>query len=134
MPNRTLNQQELDRANGLLQTIRAELEKLSDGDGELLFAFRRKVVKELGYDERSKPMVRRALKRKMHKKQNGICALCHGALPERYSVLDRFKAVDGYVGRTSASSAQTATPKFNKSADTPDQHLRLACILVVGRR
>jgi ssDNA-binding Zn-finger/Zn-ribbon topoisomerase 1 len=63
----------------------------------LLFALRRKIVKELGYDERSKPMVRRALKRKMHKKQNGICPLCNEALPERYSVLDRFKAVDGYV-------------------------------------
>ncbi|MFL6760090.1 hypothetical protein [Sphingomonas sp.] len=97
MPNRTLNDYELDRANMLLQVVRAELQRLAGDDKELLFAFRRKVVKELGYDERSKPMVRRALKRTMHKLQNGICPLCNEALPERYSVLDRFKAVDGYV-------------------------------------
>lgn len=97
MPNRTLDEHELGQANKFLDRIRSDLEKLAGADKELLFAYRRKVVKELGYDERSKPMVRRALKRKMHRLQNGICPLCKEPLPERYSVLDRFKAVDGYV-------------------------------------
>ena len=84
-------------ATELLAKVRAELDRLSSGDREALFAFRRKVYKELMYDERSKPMVRRALKIKMRKMQNGLCAICAGELPARNSVLDRFSAVDGYV-------------------------------------
>ena len=97
MSNRRLSNEELVHANELLATVRAELDRLSDGDRETLFAYRRKVYKELMYDERSKPMVRRALKIKMRKKQGGLCALCAGELPARNCVLDRFSAVDGYV-------------------------------------
>jgi UTP:GlnB (protein PII) uridylyltransferase len=59
MANRQLSPEELERANALLSDIRKKLEALSRGDTELLFAYRRKVFKELTYDERSKPMVRR---------------------------------------------------------------------------
>ena len=97
MPNRTLDERELGLANKLLETVRAELQRLSGGDKELLFAFRRKVTKELIYDERKKPMARRALKTKMRKLQGGICPLCKEPLPDRYCVLDRFNAADGYV-------------------------------------
>lgn len=50
-------------ANELLKEVRQRLATLSDGDPLLLFAYRRKVFKELIYDERGKPMVRAKLKR-----------------------------------------------------------------------
>lgn len=43
MPNRTLTPAELEKANTLLDSIRRQLEKLSEGDNELLFAYRRKI-------------------------------------------------------------------------------------------
>ena len=62
MPNRNLNSSELKRANGLLGEIRSRLLELAEGDPLLLFAYRRKVMKELGYDEGGKPMARRKIK------------------------------------------------------------------------
>ena len=97
MANRQLSTLELDLANSILSATRQQLEQAAKGDQELLFALRRKIAKELTYDERSKPMVRRALKRKMRALQNGVCPLCKEELPERYCVLDRFNAADGYV-------------------------------------
>jgi len=97
MPNRRLNTDELALANELLDRIRGELDKLSGGDPDLLFAFRRKVYKELTYDERDKPMVRRRLKELKRKEQNGLCPVCQEPLPDAYAVLDRFNAVDGYT-------------------------------------
>ena len=41
-------------------------------------------------------MVRRALKMKKWMLQKGKCAVCGKQLPEKYTVLDRIKAVDGY--------------------------------------
>src|SRR2546427_67504 len=52
------------------------IDTLSAGDPELKFAYRRKIGKELGYDERSKPTIRRALKMKKRKAQDGKCAIC----------------------------------------------------------
>ena len=83
--------------NKLLNEIRRQLEALSEGDRELLFAYRRKVYKELAYDERGKPMVRRRLKIQKFQEQNGKCSICGEPLPDKYTVLDRFRAVDGYV-------------------------------------
>jgi hypothetical protein len=96
MPNRQLTPEELVHANSLLASIRSRLEELSAGDAELLFAYRRKVFKELTYDERDKPAVRRKLKDQKWKEQRGLCALCGKELPEKYTVLDRLNAVDGY--------------------------------------
>lgn len=70
---------------------------LSGGDKELLFAYRRKVYKELMHDERSKPMVQRRLKQLKMREQEGLCPLCNESLPERGAVLDRSRAVDGYT-------------------------------------
>ncbi len=81
----------------MLDEIRGKLDKLSQGDKELLFAYRRKIFKELGYDERSKPMVRRKLKDQKWKEQRGLCAICRKELPIKYTVLDRLSAVDGYT-------------------------------------
>ena len=97
MPNRRLTQGELDLANIMLEHIREQLSALAGGDPDLLFALRRKVAKELVYDERSKPMVRRALKQRMRRLQDGKCRLCEQPLPQRYCVLDRFDAAAGYV-------------------------------------
>ena len=96
MPNRNLTVTELEKANALLAYIREQIDNLCGGDTDLKFALRRKISKELGYDERSKPMIRRALKIKKMKSQNGLCAICEKLLPEKYNVLDRIRAADGY--------------------------------------
>jgi hypothetical protein len=95
--NRTLTADELERARELLDRIRAELVHLSGSDPELLFAFRRKIYKELTYDERSKPMARRKLKLTKRQEQNGLCPICETELDEKYNVLDRFNAAKGYT-------------------------------------
>ena len=97
MANRQLTAPELELANTLLDATRQRLADAAGGDQELLFALRRKVTKELTYDERSKPLIRRALKEKMRALQGGVCPLCKEVLPARYCVLDRFRAADGYV-------------------------------------
>jgi hypothetical protein len=97
MPNRNLTQAELELARDLLKEIRERLDILARGDADLLFAYRRKISKELGYDERSGPMVRRKLKIQKRKEQLGLCALCKEPLPEKYAVLDRLAAANGYT-------------------------------------
>lgn len=99
MRNRNLTSVELNSANKLLTSIRKRLEVLSGGDKQLLFAYRRKIYKELTYDERSKPMARRKLKIMKRKEQNGLCVGCSGLLPEKYAILDRIKAADGYSAK-----------------------------------
>ncbi len=97
MPNRNLTNEELLSANDLLSTIRARLETLAGGDKNPLFAYRRKIVKELGYDERSKPGVRGKLKALKWGLQNRLCAHCQKEMPLKYSELDRKNAADGYT-------------------------------------
>ena len=84
-------------ANELLDIIRERIAELSCSDTELRFALNRKISKELTYDERDKPMIRRKLKILKRKQQNGKCAQCDEPLPERYTVLDRFQALLGYT-------------------------------------
>jgi hypothetical protein len=97
MPNRTLAPDELKNAGILLAEIRQRLELLGGDDPLLLFAYRRKIVKELGYDERSKPGVRAKLKAMKWGLQNGKCAHCYEEMPIAYSELDRKNAADGYT-------------------------------------
>jgi hypothetical protein len=97
MPNRNLNADELKIASALLADIRKRLGELAAGDPLLLFAYRRKVMKELGYDERGTPMARRKLKALKWEKQEGKCAHCSELLPLKYSELDRKNAPDGYT-------------------------------------
>ena len=97
MQNRQLSPDELVVANELLAEIRKRLRDLSQGDPGFEWAMRRKVYKELTYDERGKPMQRRLLKAKLAGKQKGGCARCDGALPEKGAVLDRLEAMGGYV-------------------------------------
>lgn len=97
MANRRLNADELLKANKVLATIRAALEDLAGDDRDLLLAYRRKVFKELIYDERGKPMTRRDVKQKKWVQQGGKCAHCGEELPVAYSELDRLNAPDGYT-------------------------------------
>jgi hypothetical protein len=62
MANRTLTSEELELANALLDEIRSRSENLAGDDASLLFAYRRKIAKELSYDERGKPAERKKVK------------------------------------------------------------------------
>jgi UTP:GlnB (protein PII) uridylyltransferase len=97
MPNRRLTTDELQKANHLLQDIRVLLNGLAGEDFALLFAYRRKIAKELGYDERGKPMMRKVLKLNKMIAQKGLCAECQNELPKRGAELDRINAMDGYT-------------------------------------
>lgn len=97
MPNPTLDADDLRQVNRLLKLTRQRIDRLADGDAARRFAFRRKVWKELVYDERSKPMVRRRLKKLMWEKQKRLCAMCKKRLLLAYSELDRKQASAGYV-------------------------------------
>jgi len=97
MPNRNLSSEELKRANELIGDVRNRLTDLAAGDPLLLFAYRRKVAKELGYDERGKPGARKMLKNLKWGLQNGLCAHCKKEMPIKYSELDRKNAADGYT-------------------------------------
>jgi len=97
MANRILDPTEMALANQLLEEIRSRLAALAGGDPELLFAYRRKIAKQLQYDERSSPMARRKLKAEQRRSQGGMCAMCSEPLPEKYAVLDRVVASQGYT-------------------------------------
>lgn len=81
----------------LINEVRTLLKNLSNGDNDLMWALRRKLVKELGYDERGKPMHRKKLKLKKMAAQRCLCAVCGLDLPEKNSVLDRLEAMGGYT-------------------------------------
>lgn len=97
MANRNLTPEERESANDLLTMVRAQLHGLAGGDLDLLFAYRRKLFKELTYDERGKPAHRNKLKARKFGEQHGICPECGKILPEKYSELDRKNAADGYT-------------------------------------
>jgi hypothetical protein len=97
MPNRNLTPEELQRANELLADIRERLTKLAAGDPLLLFAYRRKITKELSYDERGKPVARKQLKTLKWGLQGRKCAHCGEEMPLKNSELDRKSAADGYT-------------------------------------
>ena len=98
MANRQLTQEELaEMFRPILEEVRARLRDASRGDDQLLWALRRKLAKELTYDERGKPMLRRQLKALKRGEQGGKCALCAEPLPEKNAVLDRVEAMLGYT-------------------------------------
>jgi len=98
MTNRQLTAPELENlARPLLAEVRARLAELANADTDLLWALRRKLYKELIYDERGKPMQRVALKKLKRREQNELCAFCKAQLPAKGAVLDRLQAMDGYT-------------------------------------
>ncbi len=98
MPNRQLTESEMHNLfRPLLDEVRGQLQRLSGGDEALHWALRRKLTKELSYDERGKPRWRRQLKAAKRREQNGRCAICSQELPDQNVVLDRFEAMTGYT-------------------------------------
>jgi hypothetical protein len=98
MANRRLTPQELTQLfKPLIDEVRGRLEALAAGDTELHWALRRKLAKELVYDERRKPLERRKLKALKRAEQENRCAVCSEQLPEKYVTLDRFEAMKGYT-------------------------------------
>jgi ribosomal protein L44E len=82
VPNRTLDPNELsDLFAPLFADVQAKLEAASAGDAELRWALRRKLVKELTYLKRGKPMQRRLLKAAKRVEQSNRCANCGQELP-----------------------------------------------------
>ncbi len=115
MPNRRLTAAELEDARLLLTMVRAGLRQLAGDDADLLFALRRKVYKELVYDERDKPMVRRRLKAQKRQQQGGLCATCGQPLPHKYSVLDRLSAAAGYTAENTRLVCQACDVSTQQS-------------------
>jgi ribosomal protein L44E len=98
MPNRRLTHAELQELFApLVAEVRKRLIELSAGETDLHWALRRKLAKELTYDERGKPMERRALKAAKRAQQAGKCAECGRDLPAKNVVLDRLTAMGGYT-------------------------------------
>lgn len=98
MANRNLTNEELEGVFApLLKEVREKLENLSNGEESLLWALRRKLSKELTYDERGKPAHRKKLKEKKRFEQNNICPVCNKELPLKYAILDRIEAMRGYT-------------------------------------
>lgn len=98
--NRRLTPAELMRANSLLDLVRSRIDELAGVDQRLVFAYKRKIAKELQYDERGKPILRIRLKARKRKVQDGTCAndrVPPHKLPEKGAILDRFRAEDGYT-------------------------------------
>ncbi len=115
MANRRLSPEELRSAIALLDDVRAKIRVLGGGDAELEFAYRRKVFKELSYDERDKPAVRSRLKAQKRAEQKGVCPLCKNALPDKYCVLDRFHAAAGYTADNTRLICQPCDTETQRS-------------------
>ena len=81
----------------LITKVRELMRDASDGDMSLYWALRRKLYKELSYDERGTPSHRKALKKRLRKLQNGLCPHCNNPLPESGAVNDRVDAIGGYT-------------------------------------
>jgi len=98
VPTRKLTPEELEKARPLLEQLRVSLEGMSEGNPELLFAYRRKIARELTYDERSSPAERKSLKRRKLIAQGGKCKLCDQPHPAGLgSVLNLINAMNGYT-------------------------------------
>lgn len=113
MPNRQLTKAELEALfTPLALEVRASLQRLAGDDKELLWALRRKLAKELVYDERSKPNDRRKLKAQKRSEQGGLCAVCTQALPDKYVTLDRYEAMGGYTPANTRLICETCDRKI----------------------
>ena len=95
---RKLSNEELSTVfRPILDQVRLILQRASNRDPELHWALRRKLAKELIYDEREKPAKRKRLKRQKRRQQGDKCQKCGLDLPQRGAVLDRFVAMKGYT-------------------------------------
>jgi hypothetical protein len=114
LPNPLLTIDQLLVANTLIDEVRVKLRTLTGDDTNYHWALRRKLAKELVYDERGKTAYRVKLKALKRKEQNEICPLCQQQLPEKYCVLDRAEAVKGYTMENTRLICQTCDYKTQK--------------------
>jgi DNA repair exonuclease SbcCD ATPase subunit len=111
----------------MVADVRAKLRELAGADDGLHWALRRKLAKELTYDERSKPMQRKALKAKKRKEQGGLCPVCSRDLPEKYTVIDRLTAMGGYT----PENTQLICAECDLKIQT-ERRLQLAFVMSTG--
>ncbi|CAM3035357.1 hypothetical protein SPAN111604_00665 [Sphingomonas antarctica] len=97
MANPQLTDEQQLIAKQILVNVRDQLLANSNGDGDLLFALRRKVQKELMHDERGNATHRNRIKKAKRAEQNDLCPICEVPLPEKDCILDRFEAKLGYT-------------------------------------
>jgi ribosomal protein L44E len=98
MPNPTLTEDQRTRLfEPIFRQVTEMLKDAAGDDASLGWALRRKLVKELGYLERSRPAVRNKLKADKWREQDGKCAICGKELAQKYSELDRYEAQKGYT-------------------------------------
>ncbi|MFY9826729.1 MAG: hypothetical protein WAM82_35570 [Thermoanaerobaculia bacterium] len=118
MPNRQLTADELEKLfTPLIMEVRLRLKDLSADDDNLHWALRRKLSKELTYDERGKPMQRRKLKELKRAEQDNKCQLCKSSLPAKYVVLDRIEAMSGYTPENTRLLCQACDTKVQIERD-----------------
>jgi hypothetical protein len=114
LPNPRLTSDQLLVASTLIDEVRVKLRALTGDDTNYHWALRRKLAKELVYDERGKTGHRVKLKALKRKEQNEICPLCQQQLPEKYCVLDRAEAVKGYTMENTRLICQACDYKTQK--------------------
>ncbi len=93
----SLSDGDREKAIAILEELRTRIADAVGDDRDRLFQMRRYILKRLEFDERGTPTQRRRLKEQKRRSQRGLCALCHGELPQRGAELDRFRAMDGYT-------------------------------------
>ncbi|MGI9045468.1 MAG: hypothetical protein ACR2FI_01470 [Burkholderiales bacterium] len=113
------------------ERVKAELHSLSGGDARLMWALRRKLAKELVYIERSTPAARNKLKALTWAKQNGNCALCGQAMPQKVPSLTAprhtsvtLKAMSGWFTICATTKTKRAKVMPNKALQPPRSSLR----------
>ena len=99
MPCRRLDGEELKKAAKFLKSIRVKLESLSGRDPNLLFAYRRKICRELKSDEGGKFAERKLLRAQKLILQHFKCAnpKCRKDLRTVEAEMHRFDAPLGYT-------------------------------------
>lgn len=98
MAYRELTEAELEALFApLLDEVHQRIQALSPGDDALAWALRRRLHKELSYEERGKPVQRRRLKEIKRLGQCNRCAVCQEQLPDKDVYLDRIAILAGYT-------------------------------------
>ena len=114
MANRQLDSDEREVAKQILADTKLRIVSASKDDANLEWAMRRYIYKQLIYDERKSPMVRRALKVKLRARQNDRCQMCGKQLPEKGAVCDRLEAMKGYTEENTRLLCPTCDKKVQE--------------------
>lgn len=97
MTTRNLNTRELVKANALLTEIRSHIDAWSGPDPALRSAYSRKIIRELTYELRGKPLLRKELKKAKWEEQGHACAICGTGMILKYGLLVLANDAGGYT-------------------------------------